>query len=230
MVPTRKLKILLVGVDIPTRRVARNLVEKQSNWSLVGDAGSVANAVESARLAQPQVIVLDQDALSARAVPALTNRLLSAVPSAKLLMITSVCSEQDIRASLRAGVTGLLSKSETETRFVSAVKHTASGERFLSGQLARIVLRRFLDSSVERVGSRSSLSDLTPREVEIVRLISVGNGNKQVAAQLGIAVRTAEVHRANAMRKLNLHNLAELVHFALSNGLIQVLAVGPGVD
>lgn len=225
MSPTRKLKILLVGADQPARRVARNLIEAQLNWSLVGEAGTVGAAAEVARVARPDVVVLDHQAFSELVVPVI-KRLLSAAPNTKLLLLTSDCSEEEIRASLRAGATGLLSKSEIETRFISAVKHTASGHRFLSGQLARLVLRRFIDSAVERVNTRPPLSDLTPREFEIVRLISLGNGNKQVAAQLGIAVRTAEVHRANAMRKLNLHNLAELVHFAVSTGLIQVAPSG----
>ncbi len=74
--------------------------------------------------------------------------------------------------------------------------------------------------------SRSTSDCLTPRELEIVRLITLGKGNKQVAAQLGIAVRTAETHRANVMRKLNLHNLAEVVHYALVRGLVEIGAVG----
>lgn len=223
MSPTKKLRILLVSVDLPTRRVARSLIEKNPNWRVVGEPSSVGCAVESAPDFHPDLIVLDQDGLNGQGVP-LINRLLLAVPNCNLLLLTSRCSERDIRASLRAGATGFLSKSELETRFISAVRHTASGQRFLSGQLARLVLRRFLDSAVERTNARPSLSELTPRELEIVRLISLGNGNKQVAAQLGIAVRTAEVHRANAMKKLNLHGLAELVHFALSAGLIQVAA------
>ena len=229
MSPTRKLKILLVGTDQPARRVARNLIDRQLNWSLVGEAGAVGAAAEVARLARPDVIVVDDEAFS-ELVVSVIKRLLSAAPNTKLLLLTSDCSEEEIRSSLRAGATGLLSKSEIDTRFISAVKHTASGQRFLSGQLARLVLRRFIDSAVERVNARPPLSDLTPREFEIVRLISLGNGNKQVAAQLGIAVRTAEVHRANAMRKLNLHNLAELVHFAVSTGLIQVAQTASGFD
>ena len=223
MSPTKKVKILLVGVDLPTRRVARNHIEKQTNWSLVGEVGSVGSALEFAHGARPDVIVLDHEAFIGQVI-SLIKRVLPVAPNCNLLLITSGCSEQEIRASLRAGATGFLSKSEFDARFVSAIKHTASGQRFLSGQLARLVLRRFLDSAVERTNARPPVSDLTPRELEIVRLISLGNGNKQVAAHLGIAVRTAEAHRANAMRKLNLHNLAEIVHFALSTGLIQVPA------
>jgi DNA-binding NarL/FixJ family response regulator len=207
-------------VDLPARRVARNLIEKQANWAIVGEA-SVHNALESARRSQADVIVLDDDALSGKAVPFI-SRMLPLHPSSKLLVLTSHSSEHEIRALLKAGATGLLAKSEFETKFVSAVKHIAAGQRFLSGQLARTVLRRFLDSAIEHTDTRPALSDLTPRELEIVRLISLGNGNKQVAAHLGIAVRTAEVHRANAMRKLNLHNLAELVHLAVSTGLIEL--------
>ena len=223
MSPTKKLTILLVGVSLPTRRVARNLIEKQPNWSLIGETGSFGGSLELACKTRPDVIVLDHDAFEGQVI-SFIRRVLPAVPNCNLLLLTSGALERDIRTSLRAGATGFLSKSEFNMRFVSAVKHTASGQRFLSGQLARLVLRRFLDSAVEHTNARPPIGDLTPREVEIVRLLSLGNGNKQVAAQLGITVRTAEVHRANVMRKLNLHNLAEIVHFALSKGLIQVPA------
>ena len=228
MSPTKKLRILLVGLDLPSRRIARSQIDKHSTWSVIGEA-AIGDATDSTRAARPDLIVLDAEAVPGQIVP-LVNQILSAGHSTRLLLLTSVCSEAEIRASLNAGVTGLLAKSELDTRFVSAVKHAASGQRFLSGQLARIVLRRFLDSAVDRVDKHPPLSELTPREREIVRLVSLGNGNKQVAAQLGIAVRTAEVHRANAMRKLNLHNLAELVHFAVSSGLIQMPGSGSGFD
>jgi DNA-binding NarL/FixJ family response regulator len=220
MSPANKLKILLVGVDLPTRRVVRHHVEKQANWSIAAEVGTADEAVESAGTTNPEVIVLDHEAISHQTIPLIGNLLLK-VPESKLLLLTSVCSEQDIRAAIRAGAAGLVTKAECEKRFTSAVKRAASGQRFLSGQIAKLVLRRFLDSAVGRPMPRPALSDLTPRELEIIRLISMGNGNKQVAAKLGIAVRTAEVHRSNAMRKLNLHNLAELVNFAASSGLIQ---------
>ncbi len=226
MSPTRNLKIVLLGVDQPTRRIARSLIGQQANWNLIGEFPAVQSAVESARFIRPDFIVVDQEAIEGE-FASFIRRVVSAMPHAKLLVLTWECSEQDIRASLRAGATGLLAKPEINNSFVSAIKRAASGERFLSGRLVRIVLRRFLDSAaVERTNGHTPFSDLTPREREIVRLIALGNGNKQVAAELGIAVRTAEVHRANAMKKLNLHNLAELLHFAVSTGLIEVPAVG----
>lgn len=208
-------------MDAQTCRLARGLLEQHGKWNLAGEFPSTINALETARYLRPDVIVLDRESLEGE-FSSFIGRVVSTIPDVRLLVLTWECPEGDIRASLRAGATGLLAKSEMDARFISALKQTASGERFLSGRLARIVLHRFLDSAVGGVNGHSAISDLTPREREIVRLIALGNGNKQVAAQLGIAVRTAEVHRANAMRKLNLHNLAELVHFAVSAGLIDV--------
>lgn len=225
MAPTKKLRIGLLGLDAPTRRLARSLLDQHANCSLVGEFSATDSAMESVRFMRPDLIVLDRESLGGEVAPFI-SRLSAVIPDARLLVLTGDCSERDIRASLRAGAAGLLAKSEIDTRFISAIKQAASGQRFLSGRLARLVLHRFLDSAVGHGNGRPPFTDLTPREREIVRLIALGNGNKQVAAQLGIAVRTAEVHRANAMRKLNLHNLAELVHFAVSAGLIDIAALG----
>ena len=225
MAPTKKLKIVLLGLDVPTRRLARGLLEQQANWYLVGEFPAIESVPESARFVRPDLVVIDRESLGGEVTSSI-SRVMAAMPDARLLVLTGDCSEQDIRAALRAGASGLLAKSEIDTRFISAIKQAALGQRFLSGRLARLVLHRFLDSAVGRGNGRVPLSDLTPREREIVRLIALGNGNKQVAAQLGIAVRTAEVHRANAMRKLNLHSLAEVVYFAVSTGLIDFAALG----
>lgn len=224
MARTKELKIVLLGMDVPSRRLARNLLEQHQNWNLAGEFPATERALESARFIRPDLLVLDRESLGEKPA-SFVSRVAASIPDARVLVLTRDCSEQEIRALLRAGATGLLAKSEIDTRFISAIKQAASGERYLSGRLARLVLHRFLESAVGN-GNGAPLSDLTPREREIIRLIALGSGNKQVAAQLGIAVRTAEVHRANVMRKLNLHNVAELLHFAVSAGLIDVAAIG----
>jgi len=221
MLPTKKLQILLVDADLPTRHLARNQIRKRAAWTVVGEAGTAIEAFEQARGRRPDLIVLDH-ALAAEARIPLIPRLMVAAPKAKLVVLISNPSEEAIREDLRAGAMGFLLKSECKNRLGDAIKQAASGQRFFSGQIARIILRRFLYPSTSAETLRSGWDCLTPRELEIIRLITLGNGNKQVAARLGIAVRTAETHRANVMRKLNLHNLAEVVHYALVRGLVEI--------
>jgi two-component system, NarL family, response regulator NreC len=225
MLPTKKLQILLVDADLATRNVARTEIKKHSAWMLTGEADTVAEALELTRTRKPDLIVLDHGLTLVARVPVIP-RIIAAAPKARLVVLISNPSEEAIRTDLRAGAVAFLLKFECKNRLATAIKQAASGQRFFSGQISRIILRRFLYPSTN-VEKLSEISDgLTPRELEIVRLITLGNGNKQVAAQLGITVRTAEAHRANVMRKLNLHNLAEIVHYALLRGLIKIDAAG----
>lgn len=216
----KKLQILLVDGDLSTRQIARSQISKHASWSVVGETETVRTALELVRSRKPDLIVLDHS-LAAEARFPIVPRIIADSPKVRLVMLISNPSEQAVRDDLRAGAMAFLLKSECRNRLADAIRHAASGRRFFSGQISRIILRRFLYPS-NGVEVMSEVSDgLTPREVEIVRLITLGKGNKQVAAQLGIAVRTAETHRAHVMKKLNLHNLAEVVQYALDRGLVR---------
>ena len=226
MLPMKKLQILLVEGDLSTRNVARTQIKKHAAWTVSAEAETLAAAQELIRFRKFDLIVLDRSLAAEARIP-VVPRIIATTPRARFVMLISNPSEQAVREDLRAGALGFLLKSECRNRLADAIKHAASGRRFFSGQISRIILRRFLypTSNVEKIAGVSD--GLTPRELEIVRLITLGNGNKQVAAQLGIAVRTAETHRANVMRKLNLHNLAEIMHYAIVRGLIEIDAASP---
>ena len=221
MLPMKKLQILLVDGDFSTRHVARIQIKKHAAWAVTGEAETIGAALELVRIRKPDLIVLDHS-LAAEARDPVVPRIIATTPKTKLVMLISNPFEQAVREDLRAGALAFLLKSECKNRLADAIKHAASGKRFFSGQISRIILRRFLypTANVEKMAEVSN--ELTPRELEIVRLITLGKGNKQVASQLGIAVRTAETHRANVMRKLNLHNLAEIMHYGMVRGLIEI--------
>jgi len=145
---------------------------------------------------------------------------------ARFLIFCGDESEDHIWRALRAGAQGYILTGEFDRKIVKAVKEVAQGRRFLSAQVTKVILRRFL-APPSQAGRSAGTVPLTPREIEIVRLLSSGNGNKQVAADLGIAVRTAETHRANIMKKLRLHSVAELIHFAISWDIVKT---GSSVD
>ena len=221
MLPMKKLQILLVDGDLSTRHIARIQIRKHAAWSVIGEAETIAEALELVRARKPDLIVLDHSLAAEARVPVIP-RIIASAPKVKLVMLISNPSEHVVREDLRAGAMAFLLKLECRNRLAEAIKQAASGQRFFSGQISRIILRRFLYPS-NNIEKTPEFSDgLTPRELEIVRLITLGKGNKQVAAQLGIAVRTAETHRANVMRKLNLHNLAEVVQYAMVRGLVEI--------
>jgi DNA-binding NarL/FixJ family response regulator len=131
-------------------------------------------------------------------------------------------SDQMVQRALDAGAHGYILKSDLTDSLPKAVKAVAEGKRFLTPKVSEIVLDGFLSKrsrhrQEERAGAR-----VTTREVEIIRLLAEGKTNKEIAALLGIAVRTVETHRSKIMLKLGLHSLAEVIHYAMRNGIATV--------
>lgn len=126
-----------------------------------------------------------------------------------------------VRRALDAGASGYILKSDLTDSLTKAVMAIAEGKRFLTPKVSEIVLEGFLETKVQHQhgggGTRT-----TSREIEIVRLLAEGKTNKEIAAALGIAVRTVETHRSKIMLKLGLHSLAELIHYALRHGIVTV--------
>jgi DNA-binding CsgD family transcriptional regulator len=128
-------------------------------------------------------------------------------------------SEQMVRRALDAGARGYLLKSDLTEYLAKAVRAIAAGKRFLTPKVSEIVLDGFLRTKSEHDGKEQRSTRTTPRKMEIVRLLAQGKSNKEIAAQLGITVRTVETHRAKIMLKLDLHSLADLIHYAIRQGL-----------
>ena len=113
-------------------------------------------------------------------------------------------------------------KSDLTESLAKAVETVADGNRFLPPKVSEIVMEEFLSSTSKNQQGESASTPATPREVEVIRLLAKGKANKEIAALLGITVRTVETHRAKIMLKLGLHSLAELVHYAVRHGIATV--------
>jgi DNA-binding NarL/FixJ family response regulator len=125
-----------------------------------------------------------------------------------------------VRRALEVGACGYLLKSDLTECLTKAVKAIADGKRFVTPKVSEIVLDGFLKTRSEHLRGERRGTRTTPREIEIIRLLAEGKSNKEVAAQLGITVRTVETHRAKIMLKLGFHSLAELIHYAIRNELV----------
>jgi len=148
-----------------------------------------------------------------------------------LLVLTMHESDQMVRRVLDAGANGYLLKSDLTECLIKAVKAVSGGNRFLTPKVSDIVLDGFLKTKGQRQRGERAGARTTPRELEIIRLLAEGRSNKEIAAQLGIAVRTVETLRARIMLKLGLHSLAELIHYAMRRGIAAVPAdPGMGAD
>jgi DNA-binding NarL/FixJ family response regulator len=216
----KRLRILLADDHELVRRGAREVLNGRPGWRVVGEAANGREAVEKAIELKPDVAVIDIGMPELDGVEA-ARQIGEAVPGTKVLVLTMHESDQMVRRALDAGARGYLLKSDLTDSLIKAVKAVADGKRFLAPKVSEIVLDGFLkaishDPQEDRAGTRT-----TPRENEIVRLLAEGKVNKEIAALLGISVRTVETHRARIMLKLSLHSLAELIHYAMRHGIAQ---------
>jgi DNA-binding NarL/FixJ family response regulator len=214
----KKLRILIADDHGLVRRGAVAVLRARNGWRVVGEAANGREAVEKAIKLKPDVAILDIGMPELDGFEA-TQQIVEAVPDTKVLVLTMHESDQMVRRALDAGARGYLLKSDLTEYLSKAVKAIAAGKRFLTPKVSEIVLDGFLrtKNAHERKDQRSTRT--TPREMEIVRLLAQGKSNKEIAAQLGITVRTVETHRAKIMLKLDLHSLADLIHYAIRQGL-----------
>jgi DNA-binding NarL/FixJ family response regulator len=219
----KKLRILIADDHALVRRGARSVLQSRHGWRVVGEAENGREAIRKAIDLKPDVAVVDIGMPDVDGIE-VARQIRDAAPDTKVLVLTMHESDQMVRRALDAGASGYLLKSDLTDSLRKAVKAVAEGKRFLAPKVSEIVLNGFLKTKSphphgERAGART-----TPREIEIIRLLAEGKTNKEIAALLGIAVRTVETHRSRIMLKLDLHSLAELIHYALRNGL--TLALG----
>jgi DNA-binding NarL/FixJ family response regulator len=205
-----KIKVLLVDDHSLVRRGFRRMLEDESDIIVVGEAGNGDEAVQLARELAPQVIVMDC-ALPGTSGLAATRKILETGPPKAILMLSMHSEDTLVRQALDAGARGYILKNAVDLELAAAIRRVAAGEVVLDAQLTRPAALR---------GERNA--GLTARELEILQLIVNGKSNKEMADDLKLSVNTVAVHRANIMETLGIHKTAELVVYAIRNGLVNI--------
>jgi DNA-binding NarL/FixJ family response regulator len=215
------LRILLADDHDLTRAGLRYLLEKQTDWNVCGEASNGRIAVEMAKKLRPDVAILDMSMPELNGLEA-TRHILKNQPNAKILIYTMHETERVIIDVLDAGALGIVLKSDAGENMVTAVESIAKGRRFFTSRVAETVVEAYLSKRTTAETDSHSQVVLTTREREVVQLLAEGKSNKEVADRLGISARTAEGHRAEIMRKLRFESLAELIRYAIRNGIVEL--------
>jgi DNA-binding NarL/FixJ family response regulator len=217
----KKLRILIADDHALVRQGAKVVIQARQGWKVVGEAANGREAVQKAIALKPDVLVVDIGMPELDGVE-VARQIREGVPSTKVLVLTMHESDQMVKRALDAGALGYILKSDLTECLARAVKAVSEGKRFLTPKVSEIVLDGFLKTKSQRQQGEQAGARITPRESEIIRLLAEGKANKEIAAQLGITVRTVETHRAKIMLKLGLHSLAELIHYAMRHGIATV--------
>jgi DNA-binding NarL/FixJ family response regulator len=205
-----KIRVLLADDHNLVRRGFRRMLEDDVSIEVVGEAGTGDEAIALAESLRPEVIVMDC-AMPGTSGIAATRQILARDPDVAVLMLSMHSEETLVRQALTAGARGYVLKNALDLDLATAVKQVAAGETVLDPTVSR-------PRAASLKGERNH--GLTARELEVLQLICSGLSNRDIAARLELSVNTVAVHRANIMNTLGVHKAAELVAYAIQNGLV----------
>jgi len=216
----KPLRILIADDHDLLRRGVRTLLQSHEGWEICGEASTGREAVIQAEELKPDIAILDISMPDRNGVEA-ARRIRKASPNTEVLVLSMHYSDQLIREIVEAGVRGYIVKSDSDRDLTIAVEALSKHKPFFTPHATEVILSKFNSGGSVTEIPESVRDRLTSREREVVQLLAEGKSSKEVASSLCISVKTAETHRANIMRKLELHNVSELVRYAVRNQIIE---------
>jgi len=213
------LRILVADDHEVARKGIRSLLESRPGWEVCAEAKDGREAVEYAGTMKPDIFLLDVGMPNLNGLDA-ARQILAMNPDARILIVTIHDSEQVVREILAAGARGFLLKSDAGRDLIAAVEALQHRRTFFTPKVAQMMLDGYLRPHTESEASTQCV--LTPREREVIQLVAEGKTTKEIATALSLSVKTAETHRTNLMRKLDLHSIADLTLYAVRNGIVQI--------
>lgn len=213
----QRIRVTLVEDHQVLREGLRALLEIHEDIDVVAEAGTVEDTLNLAERLQPTIILTDIG-LPDRSGIALIRDLQARGITSRVVMLTAHKTEEYVRAALDAGACGYIMKDASCAELVAGLRAVASGRKFLCSAIGDMLVYRYM--SPTDCHPVSPLGSLTKRETEVLTRIACGESNKQMARGLSLSVKTVEKHRSNLMRKLTLHNTAEVTLFAIRHGFV----------
>lgn len=207
------LRLMLADDHAVVRQSLRTLLEREG-FQVLAEAGDGREAVQQALLCRPQVAVMDLSMPLLNGLEA-AREILKALPHTRCVLLTMHIEEHYVLEALRVGISGYVLKSKSSSELVQAIHDAARGAVYLSSDISAAVVRAYLNKS------ESAPEVLGDRERQVLQLVAEGKTTKEIAALLGVSPKTAESHRCHIMDKLEIHNTAGLVRYAIRRGLIQ---------
>ena len=210
---------VMIADDHPlVRSGLRLLLEREGEFEVIAEATNGYEAIDLAALHKPDVILLDVGMPRLNG-PDAAMSISQKVPSARIVMVSMHSDEAYVLRALKAGARGYLLKASPEADVLAAVRAVAAGNAYFSPSITKLLVEQYVVEARKR-GVEDSYDLLSVREKEILQLLASGKSNRDIADLLHISISTVETHRNNVFQKLHLHNLAELILYAVRKGLI----------
>jgi DNA-binding NarL/FixJ family response regulator len=216
----KRITVLVADDHTVVREGFRKILELEDDFEVVGEAEDGRQAVALVKQLRPAVVVMDI------AMPVLngleaTRQILKAVPSTRILILTAHNDDAYVKSATESGAVGFLLKQAPTRILAEGIREVNKGHTYFGPFIAKLLPQRER-KSVDRAGRSKARKDcLTSREMEVLQLIAEGKANKQIAAELGIGMKTVETHRERLIAKLKIHNIAGLTRHAISEGIIE---------
>lgn len=212
-----RIAVMIVDDHAMVRKGLRMLIEAHSDMQVVGEAGTLPDAIDMATRVSPQIITLDLSMPGPSGV-ASVERLRSAAPGARIIVVTMHDDPAYVRAAMAMGASGYVNKSAADTELIAAVRAVSRGRVFIDVSDAA-TLESILSPEAATAG-KTPVESLSPREREVLQQVARGFTNQQIADEVGLSVKTIESYRARLMKKLGLKERSDLVRLAIEMGLI----------
>jgi two-component system response regulator NreC len=213
-----RLRLALADDHTIMRSGLRLLLERESDFSIVGEAGDGREVIEIVEAQSPDVVIMDVAMPNLNGIEA-ARRITSAHPRTAVIILSMHSDESYVLRALNAGARGYLLKDSAESDLISAVRAVSEGKAFFSPAISKLLVEDYVRQLRQR-GVEDSYELLTPRERELLQLVAEGKTTKEAATVLNLSPHTVDTHRANLMRKLNVNSLPELILYAVRKGVI----------
>jgi len=214
----KPIRIVLVEDHTILREGLRALLSADPKFEIVGEADDGREGIRRVDKLAPDLVVMDLSMPRMTGMDAI-REIKRRHPATKIIALTVHKAEEYLRTTLQAGADGYVLKDATHVELLLAIQNVLKGKTYLSPSVSNTVIEGYLEGKEDQIPS-PRLGLLSPREREVLKLIAEGYKNKEIAADLFISLKTVEKHRANLMKKLDLHNAAALTSFAIEKGLV----------